>query len=111
MTPGNQAAEEVADLRKTAAAILTATSSALNPSPDISGCPTGVARLTIPTVLRAYADAEHHFGEGIRQPVDYGTGTEYDAMCACGASWGEDGCTERERLLAVAAQIEGRGDD
>lgn len=68
-----------------------------------------MARLAVPAVLRAYADAEHHFGEGIRQPVDYGTGTEYDAMCACGASWGEGGCTERERLLAVAAQIEGDG--
>lgn len=97
------------DIRRTAEAILTATSTTLNPSPDISGCPTGVARLTIPTVLRAYADAEHHFGDGIAQRVDYGTGTEYDAWCTCGASWGEDGCTERARLLAVAAEIEGDG--
>ncbi|MCW6003892.1 hypothetical protein K1W54_04750 [Micromonospora sp. CPCC 205371] len=100
-----------AEIRKTAEAILAATSNALNPSPDISGCPTTVASLTIPAVLRAYADAEHHLGEGIRQPVDYGTGWEDDAVCVCGASWGEDGCTERERLLAVAADIEGSSRD
>jgi hypothetical protein len=78
-------------IRHTADAILAA------------ACP---LRLTAAAVLRAYADAEHHFGEGIRQPVDYGTGWEHDAVCVCGASWGEDGCTERERLLAVAAEIE-----
>lgn len=94
MTDGN--ADESAEIRRTADAILSATTAVLNPSPDVSGCPDDVARLTTPAVLRAYADAEHH----------YGTGTEYDAYCVCGASWGEDGCTERERLLAVAAQVE-----
>lgn len=102
MTQSDQASE----IRKTADAILTATSAALNLSPDICGCPTAVARLAVPAVLRAHADAEHRFGEGIRQSVDYGTGWEDDAVCVCGASWGEGGCTERERLLAVASEIE-----
>jgi hypothetical protein len=95
------------EVRRTADTILAATAPALNRSPDVSGCPDTVARLAVPAVLRAYADAEHHFGEGIVQRVDYGTGVEYDATCVCGASWGEDGCTERERLLAVAAECEG----
>lgn len=82
---------DLAAIRATAGAILAATD---------------MAEIVAPTVLRAYADAEHHFGEGFAQRVDYGTGVEYDAVCACGASWGEDGCTERERLLAVAAEIE-----
>jgi hypothetical protein len=93
--------------RRTAALVHTTASVALNPSPDVSGCPDTVARLAAPAALRAYADAEHHFGEGIAQPVDYGTGIEHDAVCVCGASWGEDGRIERERLLAVAAEIEG----
>jgi hypothetical protein len=95
--------------RRTAALVHTTASVAVNPSPEVSGCPDTVARLAAPAVLRAYADAEHHLGEAIAQPVDYGTGVEHDAVCVCGASWGEDGCTERERLLAVAAEIE-RGD-
>jgi hypothetical protein len=99
--------EQDAEIRKTAEAVLLATSATLNPSPDVSGCPDTVAHLAAPAVLRAYADAEHHFGEGIAQLVDYGTGIEHDAVCVCGAAWGEDGCTERERLLAVAAEIEG----
>jgi len=100
-----------ADIRATSAAILAATSTTLNPSPDVSGCPDTVARLAVPAVLRAYADAEHHFGEGVAQRVDYGTGVEFGGVCVCGASWGEDGCTERERLLAVAAEIEGGSRD
>jgi 8-oxo-dGTP pyrophosphatase MutT (NUDIX family) len=97
------------EVLRVANAVLAATSATLNPSPDVSGCPDTVARLAAPAVLRAYADAEHHLGEGVAQPVDYGTGIEHDAVCVCGASWGENGCTERERLLAVAAAIE-RGD-
>jgi hypothetical protein len=100
---------ECAEIRATAAAVLATTSATLNPSPDISGCPDTIARLAIPAVLRAYADAEH-FAIGYANQVNYGTGVEYDAACVCGASWGEDGCTERERLLAVAAKIES-GDD
>lgn len=95
--------------RRTAALVHATASVAVNPSPDVSGCPDTVGRLAAPAALRAYADAEHHLGEGIAQPVDYGTGIEHDAVCACGASWGEGGCTERERLLAVAAQVEGDG--
>ncbi len=37
--------------------ILTSASSALNPSPDVSGCPDSVAMLAAPAVLRATAAA------------------------------------------------------
>jgi hypothetical protein len=86
--------------RRTADAILTATSDALNPSPDVSGCPDTVAQLAIPAVLRAYADAEHRWPEALE------TDTCKPFRCACGAWWGDDGCTERVRLLAVADGIE-----
>jgi hypothetical protein len=57
--------------------------------------------------LRAYADRWHGTTEGIRQPVDYGTGVEYDEVCACGASIGEDqACAERQQLLADADALE-----
>lgn len=99
-----------AEIQTTAAAVLAATSSALNPSPDISGCPDTIARLAIPAVLRAYAEAEHRFGDSQPATCLPGGWLEPDAWCVCGASWGEDGCTERERLLAVAAEIERAGD-
>jgi len=57
--------------------------------------------------LRAYADRWHGTTEGIRQAVDYGTGVEYDAVCACGCTVDEDrACTERRKLLADATAIE-----
>jgi hypothetical protein len=77
---------EDTEIRQTADALLAATGAALNPSPEVSGCPDTVARLAIPAVLRAYADAEHHFGEGVAQRVDYGTGIEFGGVCVCGAS-------------------------
>lgn len=64
-----------------------------------------VAPLIAAQVLRAYADKEHPHAEGVTTQTNYGTGIEYDAVCAgCGASWNDDegGCTERAALLAAA---------
>ena len=63
------------------------------------------APLIAAQVLRAYADKEHPHAEGVTTQTNYGTGIEYDAVCAgCGASWNDDegGCTERAALLAAA---------
>lgn len=75
------------------------------------------AAVAAPVVLRWYADEHHHFGGGSGPRWAGSEPLEPDAWCACGASWCEDGCTERETLLAIAAEIErasgspeGRGD-
>lgn len=74
----------------------------LNPSPDISGCPTTVAQLAAPAVLRALADAEHHPGDVQPAVCTPGGWIDPDVWCVCGASWDEDGCAERARLLEIA---------
>jgi hypothetical protein len=56
--------------------------------------------------LRDYADANHAFGGGVGVVWTPAGPIDPDAWCTCGASWAEDGCTEREQLLARADEIE-----
>lgn len=91
--------------------ILAAVEAALNPSPDITGCPGPVARLAASAVLRAYADAVHHVDPIGAVPAAClpGGWIEPEVWCVCGAAWVEDdpaGCAERRELLQVAEQIE-----
>jgi hypothetical protein len=108
LTAALEAAREA--VRRTADAILAAATAALNPSRAASDISAKIARLAAPAVLRAYADAEHHLGDARSATCLPGGWLEPDAWCVCGASWGEEGCTERGRLLAVAVQVEGGPD-
>jgi hypothetical protein len=86
--------------------LVAAVEAVLNVSPDVSGCPSNIARAVVPVVLRAYADAEHHHGDSQPAICLPGGWIDPDAWCVCGASWGEGGCTERETLLQYADRIE-----
>lgn len=63
---------------------------------------TAAGRLLEAAALRSYAERHHYLADG-HGPISTPSGwIEPDAYCACGCSWGEGGCPEREQLLQDA---------